>query len=204
MSKVLGKSLLFSPAILTIILVFSPSAIATKPSASAEIASTPTASLEDTQSTSQVSAADLATELLAINPEQQAEATTKNQKDSGNQLKALDKAQNSNQVSITVRENTVAQAASETLTQAPYWAVKALRSLIEKYNCISPGEPGFDAIYLRRNIFATTLHNCLERIQESIAVVPQGFTESDLADLKRLEEEFASELAVLRDDNQLP
>lgn len=179
MSKILWKSLLFSPAILGATLVFGPSAIATESNSAAEVASTQpgigqssetllsaTAPQGDSQkATPEVSAADLATELLTINSEQQPEVTTKNQA-SGNQLKALDKTQNPTQVSVTVKENTVAQAApvnspnsideiirysregnrtaSGQVTsvsqlrdvQPTDWAFQALQSLVERYGCI--------------------------------------------------------------------
>lgn len=179
MSKILWKSLLFSPAILGAALVFGPSAIATETNTAAEVTSSPTGigqasetllsatgSQGDTQkSTLEVSAAtDLATELLTINPEQQPEVATKNQA-SGNQLKALDKTQSPTQVSVTVKENTVAQAApvnapnsideiirytregnraSGQVTsvsqlrdvQPTDWAFQALQSLVERYGCI--------------------------------------------------------------------
>jgi hypothetical protein len=238
MSKILWKSLLFSPAILGATLVFGPSAIATEPSSAAEVASTPTAidqttetllstPLGDTQSTPEVSAADLATELLAINPEQ-SEVASKNQA-SGNQLKALEKAQNSTQMSVTAKENTVAQAApvnapnsideiiryskegnraSGQVTsvsqlrdvQPTDWAFQALQSLVERYGCIE-GYP--DRTYrgnraLTRYEFAAGLNRCLDRIQELIAALPQGLRPEDLAALQRLQEEFAAELATLR------
>lgn len=207
MSKILWKSLLFSPAILGATLVFGPSAIATD---------------------SNSAAVDLATEFLTINPEQQPEATTKNQA-SDNQLKALDKTQNQAQVSVTVKENTVAQAApvnapnsideiirysregnraSGQVTsvsqlrdvQPTDWAFQALQSLVERYGCIE-GYP--DRTYrgnraLTRYEFAAGLNSCLNRIQELIAALPQGVSREDLAALQRLQEEFAAELATLR------
>lgn len=208
MSKILWKSLLFSPAILGASLVFGHSAIATE--------------------TNSVAAADLATEFLTINPEQQPEVATKNQA-SGNQLKALDKTQNQAQVSVTAKENTVAQAApvdspssideiirysregnrtSAQVTsvsqlrdvQPTDWAFQALQSLVERYGCIE-GYP--DRTYrgnraLTRYEFAAGLNSCLDRIQELIAALPQGVSREDLAALQRLQEEFAAELATLR------
>lgn len=207
MSKILWKSLLFSPAILGATLVFGPSAIATETNSAT---------------------ADLATEFLTINAEQQPEITAKNQAD-GNGLKALDKTQNQAQVSVTVKENTVAQAApvnapnsidqiirysregrtaSGQVTsvsqlrdvQPTDWAFQALQSLVERYGCIE-GYP--DRTYrgnraLTRYEFAAGLNSCLDRIQELIAALPQGVSREDLAALQRLQEEFAAELATLR------
>ncbi|MFB2895317.1 iron uptake porin [Aerosakkonemataceae cyanobacterium BLCC-F50] len=218
MSKILWKSLLFSPAILGATLVFGPSAIATETNSAAEVASTP-------------SAIDRTEEKLlsaTANPEQQPEITAKNQAD-GNGLKALDKTQNQAQVSVTVKENTVAQAApvnapnsidqiirysregrtaSGQVTsvsqlrdvQPTDWAFQALQSLVERYGCIE-GYP--DRTYrgnraLTRYEFAAGLNSCLDRIQELIAALPQGVSREDLAALQRLQEEFAAELATLR------
>ncbi|XWK87049.1 MAG: iron uptake porin [Phormidium sp.] len=207
MSKILWKSLLFSPAILGATLVFGPSAIATETNSAT---------------------ADLATKFLTMNAEQQPEVATKNQAD-GNGLKALDKTQNQAQVSVTVKENTVAQAApvnapnsidqiirysregrtaSGQVTsvsqlrdvQPTDWAFQALQSLVERYGCIE-GYP--DRTYrgnraLTRYEFAAGLNSCLDRIQELIAALPQGVSREDLAALQRLQEEFAAELATLR------
>lgn len=207
MSKILWKSLLFSPAILGATLVLGPWAIATETNSAT---------------------GDLATELLKINAEQQPEVATKNQAD-GNGLKALDKTQNQAQVSVTVKENTVAQAApvnapnsideiirysregrtaSGQVTsvsqlrdvQPTDWAFQALQSLVERYGCIE-GYP--DRTYrgnraLTRYEFAAGLNSCLDRIQELIAALPQGVSREDLAALQRLQEEFAAELATLR------
>lgn len=203
MSKILWKSLLFSPAILGATLVFSPWAIATETN----------------------SATDLANEFATINPEQQPEVATKNTT-SGNQLKSLDKAQSPNQVSVTVKENTVAQAvpsssideiirysrennrASGQVTSVSQlrdvdptsWAFQALQSLVERYGCIEgyPDRTFRGNRALTRYEFAAGLNSCLDRIQELIAALPQGVSREDLAALQRLQEEFAAELATLR------
>ncbi|MFB2968430.1 iron uptake porin [Aerosakkonema sp. BLCC-F183] len=80
------------------------------------------------------------------------------------------------------------------------WAFGALQSLVERYGCIE-GYP--DGTYrgnraMTRYEFAAGLNQCLNRIQELIASLPQGVTKEDLATLQRLQEEFASELASLR------
>ncbi|MFB2836468.1 iron uptake porin [Floridanema evergladense] len=218
MSKILWKSLLFSPAILGATLVFGSSAIATETNSAAEVAS------------SQIAIEQAPEKLLnlAANPEQQPEVAAKNQA-YGNGLKALDKTQNQAQVSVTVKENTVAQAApvnspssideiirysregrraSGQVTSVSQlrdvdptsWAFQALQSLVERYGCIE-GYP--DRTYrgnraLTRYEFAAGLNSCLDRIQELIAALPQGVSKEDLAALQRLQEEFAAELATLR------
>ena len=208
MSKILWKSLLFSPAILGATLVFGPSAIASETNSAA---------------------ADLAKEQLTVNSEQQSEVAAKNQA-SGNQLKALDKAESPTQVSVTAKENTVAQAApvntrsssiddiirySREGSQASgqvtsvsqlrdvdptSWAFQALQSLVERYGCIEgyPDRTFRGNRALTRYEFAAGLNSCLDRIQELIAALPQGVSKEDLAALQRLQEEFAAELATLR------
>ncbi|MFB2935099.1 iron uptake porin [Aerosakkonemataceae cyanobacterium BLCC-F154] len=204
MSKILWKSLLFSPAILGATLVFGPWAIATETNSATD---------------------DLATEFSTINLEQQSEVASKKEA-SGNQLKALDKAQNPTQVSVTVKENTVAQAvpsssideiirysregrqASGQVTSVSQlrdvdptsWAFQALQSLVERYGCIEgyPDRTFRGNRALTRYEFAAGLNACLDRIQELIAALPQGISKEDLAALQRLQEEFAAELATLR------
>ncbi|PSB07317.1 hypothetical protein C7B76_28220 [filamentous cyanobacterium CCP2] len=81
------------------------------------------------------------------------------------------------------------------------WAFQALQSLVERYGCIV-GYP--DSTYrgqsaLTRYEFAAGLNACLDRISELIAASTADLaTREDLATLQRLQEEFASELAVLR------
>ncbi|MFB2838152.1 iron uptake porin [Floridanema evergladense] len=80
------------------------------------------------------------------------------------------------------------------------WAFQALQSLVERYGCIE-GYP--DRTYrgnraMTRYEFAAGLNKCLDRIQELIAALPQGVSREDLDRLRKLQEEFASELANLR------
>lgn len=80
------------------------------------------------------------------------------------------------------------------------WAFQALQSLVERYGCIE-GYP--DRTYrgnraMTRYEFAAGLNSCLDRIQELIATLPQGISREDLDRLRRLQEEFAVELATLR------
>lgn len=81
------------------------------------------------------------------------------------------------------------------------WAFQALQSLVERYGCIV-GYP--DRTYrgnraLSRYEFAAGLNACLDKIQELIAAATADFVrKEDLEVLKRLQEEFAAELATLR------
>jgi hypothetical protein len=81
------------------------------------------------------------------------------------------------------------------------WAYQALKSLVERYGCIV-GYP--DKTYrgnraLSRYEFAAGLNACLDKIQELIAAATADFVrKEDLETVKRLQEEFAAELATLR------
>jgi len=81
------------------------------------------------------------------------------------------------------------------------WAFQALQSLVERYGCIE-GYP--DKTYrgnraMTRYEFAAGLNACLDKIQELIAAAtPDLVRQEDLETLRRLQEQFATELANLR------
>ncbi|NJP12148.1 MAG: iron uptake porin [Leptolyngbyaceae cyanobacterium RU_5_1] len=81
------------------------------------------------------------------------------------------------------------------------WAFQALQSLVERYGCIV-GYP--DKTYrgnraLTRYEFAAGLNACLDKIQELLAAATADFVrKEDLETLKKLQEEFAAEIATLR------
>jgi hypothetical protein len=81
------------------------------------------------------------------------------------------------------------------------WAFQALQSLVERYGCIV-GYP--DRTYrgnqaLTRYEFAAGLNACLDRVSELISAATTDFVrKEDLDALRRLQEEFAAELATLR------
>ncbi|NJO39424.1 MAG: iron uptake porin [Cyanobacteria bacterium CRU_2_1] len=81
------------------------------------------------------------------------------------------------------------------------WAYQALQSLVERYGCIV-GYP--DRTYrgqsaLTRYEFAAGVNACLDRIAELLAASTENLaTQEDLETLRRLQEEFAAELATLR------
>ncbi|OAB60658.1 hypothetical protein AY599_10925 [Leptolyngbya valderiana BDU 20041] len=79
------------------------------------------------------------------------------------------------------------------------WAFQALQSLVERYGCIA-GYP--DGTYrgnsfMTRYEFAAGVNACLDQI---VALIGGGETidPGDLATIRRLQEEFAAELAALR------
>ncbi|MEI6331914.1 MAG: iron uptake porin [Pseudanabaena sp. ELA645] len=81
------------------------------------------------------------------------------------------------------------------------WAFTALQSLVERYGCIA-GYP--DSTFrggkpLARYEFAAGLNACLDKINEIISAgLADKVSVEDLASLKKLQEEFAAELATLR------
>ncbi|MFB2936512.1 iron uptake porin [Aerosakkonemataceae cyanobacterium BLCC-F154] len=80
------------------------------------------------------------------------------------------------------------------------WAFQALQSLVERYGCIEgyPDRTFRGNRAMTRYEFAAGLNSCLDRIQELIAALPGGVSREDLDRLRRLQEEFAAELATLR------
>lgn len=76
------------------------------------------------------------------------------------------------------------------------WAFQAVQSLVERYGCIE----GYPDRTFRGNRAATryelaaALNACLNQISAQLG----GLTAEDLATIKRLQDEFAAELAILR------
>ncbi|MGB3203487.1 MAG: iron uptake porin [Crinalium sp.] len=81
------------------------------------------------------------------------------------------------------------------------WAYQALRSLIERYQCISvPRDGRFRGNEaLTRYEFASGLNSCLDKITQLIGVGNTNqVPELDLATIKKLQADFSTELASLR------
>jgi hypothetical protein len=81
------------------------------------------------------------------------------------------------------------------------WAFQALQSLVERYGCIVgyPDKTFRGNRALSRFEFAAGLNACLDKIQELIAAATADFVKKeDLEVVKKLQEEFAVELAALR------
>lgn len=82
------------------------------------------------------------------------------------------------------------------------WAFLALQSLVERYGCIAgyPNQTFRGNQTLTRYEFAAGLNTCLERISELLATNTQNpVSREEFALLQRLQEEFAAELATLRE-----
>jgi hypothetical protein len=81
------------------------------------------------------------------------------------------------------------------------WAFTALQSLVERYGCIAgyPDRTFRGKQATTRFEFAAGLNACLDKINEIISAgLADKVSKEDLATLKKLQEEFAAELATLR------
>ena len=81
------------------------------------------------------------------------------------------------------------------------WAFQALQSLVERYGCIAgyPDKTYRGSQALTRYEFAAGLNSCLDRVNELIAAGTANLVKKeDLATLRKLQEEYAAELATLR------
>ena len=80
------------------------------------------------------------------------------------------------------------------------WVFEAWQSLAENYRYIrvySDLRHWEDRVFTRYE-FAARLNTGLEKIHESIALNAEGLTEEYLTTVRRLEDEFAAELGILR------
>ena len=81
------------------------------------------------------------------------------------------------------------------------WAFQALQSLVERYGCIEGYPDGWfrGNRSLSRYEFAAAVNACMDRMTELLAVATDDLaTKDDLAALRRLQDEFASEIATVR------
>jgi len=103
--------------------------------------------------------------------------------------------------SFTASDNSLGQVTSVSKLKdvSPNdWAYEALRSLSERYNCISgfaDGTFGGEET-LTRNQFAAGLNSCLQQI-ESLLISQENVAPEDLQTASRLSQEFETELASL-------
>ncbi|MEQ8975362.1 MAG: iron uptake porin [Coleofasciculus sp. C1-SOL-03] len=82
------------------------------------------------------------------------------------------------------------------------WAYEALRSLIQRYDCIAgyPDDTYRGNVALTRFEFAAGLNACLQQIEHQIITSTEdGVNPDDLAGLQRLVTEFEAELATLNE-----
>lgn len=179
------KLFLAAPAVLSTALMMSSKAIATETPITTE--STSVQSLE--------TASDLA---LPVIPE----VTNLAQAVPSNSNATLETFSNYSNDALSVNPMEQVTSVSQLRDVQPTdWAFQALQSLVERYGCIV-GYP--DGTYrgnrpLTRYEFAAGLNACLDRVSELISRSTENLvTREDLEALRRLQEEFAAELATLR------
>ncbi len=217
MSKFLLKSFLISPAILGAVLAVAAPSISAETKVADKVADTvpqAQALISDSQLLSSVpeasasslnvsgsSASSLSnTTELKVAQAVPAQAVTPAPGDSSSDTRSLD------QINQYVREGRSNKAQVTSVSQLTDvkptdWAFQALQSLVERYGCIV-GYP--DKTYrgnraMTRFEFAAGLNACLDKIQELIAAATADFVKKeDLEVVKKLQEEFATELAALR------
>jgi hypothetical protein len=81
------------------------------------------------------------------------------------------------------------------------WAFQALQSLVERYGCIAgyPNRTYRGNRAMTRYEFAAGLNACMDRVNELIAsATADAVKKEDLEALKKMQEQFATELATLR------
>ncbi|RMG08180.1 MAG: hypothetical protein D6728_15120, partial [Cyanobacteria bacterium J055] len=178
MRKLLWQMLLASPSLLVAQAVFSPSAMAGEVRAEATTGKPSVESLEIAQTPESAETLSV-DEFMRANEQQTLEAN-----DGASSVDSLSQVTSVSQFSDV---------------QPTDWAFQALQSLVERYGCIA-GYP--DGTYrgnraLTRYEFAAGLNACLDQV---LALVggDGGIDPESLATIRRLQEEFAAELATLR------
>lgn len=80
------------------------------------------------------------------------------------------------------------------------WAFQALQNLAQRHQCLLayPDNTYRGDRAMTRYEFAAGLDACLEQIQRQLANLDTGVSAADLETLRRLQEEFAGELTILR------
>lgn len=81
------------------------------------------------------------------------------------------------------------------------WAFTSLQSLVERYGCIAgyPNRTYRGQQAIARYEFAAGLNACLDKINEIVSAgLADKVSQEDLATLKKLQDEFASELSLLK------
>ncbi len=80
------------------------------------------------------------------------------------------------------------------------WAFQSLQSLVERYGCIAgfPNKTYRGDRALSRYEFAAGLNSCMDRVNDLISANSNGARREDLNTLRKLQQQFASELAILR------
>ncbi|NMF57438.1 iron uptake porin [Pseudanabaena yagii] len=117
------------------------------------------------------------------------------------QLKPI-KTQNLETVNAPVNTEQVTSVSQLSDVRSQDWSFTALQTLVERYGCIAgyPDRTFRGQQSISRYEFASGINACLAKINEIMAT---GFadkvSQADIATIKKLQEEFATELSTLRD-----
>jgi len=216
MSKILWKSLLFSPAILGATLLASTGAIAAEkqaPSLEPAQFSLSTGKTQPANSEiklpTQVAAAPSApavvvkpmaatTPSVVVPPANLKVAQNAPASENGGVLEQLNRYSNEGNGGNSMNQITNVSQFSD--VKPTDWAYGALRDLVERYGCIAGYPDGFfrGNRAMTRYEFAAGLNSCLKQVEKLIASVGGDWaTKEDLEKLRRLVSEFQAELATL-------
>ena len=216
MSKILWKSLLFSPAILGATLLASTGAIAAEkqaPSLEPAQFSLSTGKTQPANSEiklpTQVAAAPSApavvvkpmaatTPSVVVPPANLKVAQNAPASENGGVLEQLNRYSNEGNGGNSLNQITNVSQFSD--VKPTDWAYGALRDLVERYGCIAGYPDGFfrGNRAMTRYEFAAGLNSCLKQVEKLIASVGGDWaTKEDLEKLRRLVSEFQAELATL-------
>lgn len=201
MSNVLVKSLFASPAVLGTLFAIANPGLAAEP----QLAHRPDGSATLTSATQAIQPVEIRSTLDFSQASEQTLAQALPAAPVGES--PVDNTNTLNQINQYVREgrgnrNGQVTSVSQFSDVKPTdWAFQALQSLVERYGCIV----GYPDRTFRGNRatsrfeFAAGLNACLDKIQELIAAATADFVrKEDLEVIKRLQEEFAAELASIR------
>ncbi len=103
-------------------------------------------------------------------------------------------------------ENNISQSETTPVSQlsdvrSTDWAFTALQSLVARYGCISgyPDSTFLGQRTISRHEFAAGLNGCLDKINEIIAAgLASKVSKDDVNTIQKLQEEFVTELSILR------
>ena len=116
----------------------------------------------------------------------------------GSNTQLLDQINNYSQEGRTQSQNQVTNVNQLRDVSPTDWAYEALRSLVDRYGCISgfPNQTYRGNQALTRYEFAAGLNSCLNQIERLIASA-EAVAAEDLETINRLQQEFEAELATL-------
>jgi hypothetical protein len=200
MSKNLLKTLLVFPALLGAFIAVAAPSVAAEKAALSEEATVPssTLGLAEQNITQAMPAAPIAQALPAAPIAQAMPAANSASPSDSASLEQINRYVREGRSNQLGQVTSVSQLTDVKPTD---WAFQALQSLVERYCCIV----GYPDRTFRGNRattrfeFAAGLNACLDKIQELIAAATADFVKKeDLEVVKRLQEEFATELAALR------